>query len=115
MNSLMREAVKKNGIFIADGRDLGTAVFPDAALKFYMDATVEERARRRFKELNDNQSEISEADIKKNILLRDEKDSTRSADPLKKAEDAIYIDTSQLTFDEQVKKISSVIKKKILN
>lgn len=115
VNSLMREAVKKNGIFIADGRDLGTAVFPDAALKFYMDATVEERARRRFKELNDNQSEISEADIKKNILLRDEKDSTRSADPLKKAENAIYIDTSQLTFDEQVKKISSVIKKRILN
>lgn len=115
VNRLMRQTVKKDGIFIADGRDLGTAVFPDAVLKFYMDASVEERARRRFKELNDKQSEISEADIKKNIIQRDEKDSTRSADPLKKADDAIYIDTSKLTFDEQVNKISSVIKKRILN
>lgn len=115
VNRLMRETVEEDGIFIADGRDLGTAVFPDAALKFYMDASVEERARRRFKELNGKQSEISEADIKKNIMQRDEKDSTRSADPLKKADDAIYIDTSKLTFDEQVNKISSVIKKRILN
>jgi len=115
VNSLMRETVKKDGIFIADGRDLGTAVFPDAALKFYMDASVEERARRRFNELNHTNGNISEADIKKNIMQRDKKDSTRSADPLKKADDAVYIDTSELTFDEQVNKISSVIKKRILN
>jgi len=115
VNSLMRETVKKDGIFIADGRDLGTAVFPDAALKFYMDASVQERARRRFNELNHINGNISEADIKKNIMQRDEKDSTRSADPLKKADDAVYIDTSELTFDEQVNKISSVIKKRILN
>jgi len=115
VNELMRKTIQKNGSFIADGRDLGSAVFPDANLKFYMDASVDERSKRRFRELKNKDENISLADIKKNIMQRDEKDSSRLTDPLMKTDDAIYIDTSKLTFDEQVNKICSIIKKKNLN
>ncbi len=113
VNDLMRNCLK-NGSFIADGRDLGTAVFPDARIKFYMDASVEERAKRRFRELKDSGSDTSLEKLKQQIRNRDLKDSSRNADPLKKAEDAILIDTTNLSFDEQVEKICSVIRNKQL-
>ncbi|RNC79419.1 MAG: (d)CMP kinase [Balneola sp.] len=109
VNNLMRTAVQTD-VFIADGRDLGTAVFPEAALKFFMVADLETRAKRRLAELLSNGVEATLESIKQNILERDEIDSSRSADPLKKADDAIEIDTSSLTFDEQVSIISDKIK-----
>ena len=104
VNQLMREAVK-NGIYIAEGRDLGTAVFPDAELKFFMSADIEERVRRRYEERKPDNPELTIEEVKRNIEQRDLKDSNREADPLKKAEDAIEIDTTNLSFEQQVDQI----------
>lgn len=112
INDLMREVVKHD-IYIADGRDLGTAVFPGADLKFYMVADLETRAKRRFEEVTVSGKEVTLEEVKQNIAARDEKDSNRSSDPLKKADDAILVDTSEMTFNEQVTFISSKIKELI--
>lgn len=101
VNDLMRNAVRQD-VYIADGRDLGTAVFPDAELKFFMIADLETRARRRFEEIEQSGQPVSMDEIKLNLSQRDQQDSSREADPLAKADDAILIDTSELTFDEQV-------------
>jgi cytidylate kinase len=108
VNSLMHEAVKHD-IYIADGRDLGTAVFPDAALKFFMVADLETRAKRRFEEVKGSGKAVTLEEVKQNIAERDQKDSNRSSDPLKKADDAILVDTSEMTFEEQVTFISNKI------
>ena len=108
VNDLMHEVVKHN-VYIADGRDLGTAVFPNAALKFFMVADLETRAQRRFKEVKAQGKDVTLEEVKQNIAGRDEKDSNRDSDPLKKAEDAILVDTSEMTFDEQVAFISEKI------
>ncbi len=110
VNTLMRQEISKD-VFIADGRDLGTAVFPDAALKFFMIADLNKRAQRRMEELNAKGIEASLEEIRKNLSSRDEKDSNRKSDPLKKANDAIEIDTSELTFEEQVAVIKEQIRK----
>lgn len=112
VNELMREAVEHDH-YIAEGRDLGTAVFPDADLKFFMKADVNERARRRYDEMIAAGIETSLKEVKQNILERDYKDSKRKADPLKKAEDAITIDTTNLNFEQQVVQICSTITDKL--
>lgn len=109
INNLMREAVKHD-VYIADGRDLGTAVFPNAELKFYMVADLETRAERRYNEIKESDTEVTLEEIKQNIAQRDDKDSNRSSDPLKKADDAIEVNTSDMTFEDQVAFISNVIK-----
>lgn len=108
VNNLMQKAVI-NGIYIAEGRDLGTAVFPDAELKFFMKADLDERAKRRLKERKKNNPHLTLEMVKQNIAERDLKDSKRETDPLKKAEDAIEIDTTDLTFEQQVDKICSKV------
>lgn len=110
VNNLMREVVL-DGVYIAEGRDLGTAVFPDAELKFFMSADLEERARRRLKERKEKDPGLTLKEVKQNIVERDQKDSKRQADPLKKADDAIEIDTTNLTFEQQVDKICLEISK----
>ncbi|RMD89625.1 MAG: (d)CMP kinase [Calditrichaeota bacterium] len=87
---------------VVEGRDIGTVVFPDADLKIYMDASVEERAQRRFKELRAKGYEVTLKDIMQDITSRDARDSSRALSPLKKAEDAILIDTTHLNFEQQV-------------
>lgn len=111
VNALMHEAVQQR-IYIADGRDLGTAVFPDAAVKFFMVADIEKRAQRRFLELQEAKSGVDIQEVYENILSRDETDSQRKQDPLKQASDAIVIDTSEMEFEEQVDKVCSIIKTK---
>lgn len=110
VNGLMREAVQKKN-YIAEGRDLGTAVFPDADAKFFMVADAEERARRRHKELAEAGTDVSFKQVRKNIISRDEKDTGREVDPLEKAPDAIEIDTTSMSFEEQVQRICSIISK----
>lgn len=112
VNQLMREQVKKD-IYIADGRDLGTAVFADASMKFFMTADLNDRAERRLRELSEKGIKTSLEEVKANIAGRDKMDSSREADPLKQAEDAILINTSGLTFQEQVTQISDQVKKLI--
>jgi cytidylate kinase len=114
VNNLMRNMVL-DGQYIAEGRDLGTAVFPDAELKFYMSADLNERARRRYEERKDKDPDLTFEQVKENIEERDQKDSNRKAEPLKKADDAIEIDTTDLTFDQQVNQICSEAKQHIGN
>lgn len=109
VNNLMRNVVL-DGIYIAEGRDLGTAVFPDADVKFYMSADLKERARRRFEERKIDNPGLTFTEVKQNIVERDRRDSRRQTDPLKKAEDAIEIDTTNLTFEQQVNQICSEVK-----
>ncbi len=97
----------KNRSIIMDGRDIGTVVFPFANYKFYLDASVEIRALRRFKE---GHSDMTLEEIKNSISRRDESDKNKTFGALKIAEDAIYLDTTKLSIDEVVDKIVNLIK-----
>ncbi|MCC5940091.1 MAG: (d)CMP kinase [Balneolaceae bacterium] len=111
VNNYMRNLVVDDA-YIADGRDLGTAVFPDAELKFFMTASIKERAKRRLKEMQETDASITLKDVEENIRQRDQKDQSRASDPLKKADDAIEIDTTGKTFDEQISKMITIIENK---
>lgn len=110
VNQEMRRIVA-NHDFIADGRDLGSVVFPDASLKFFMIADLDIRAERRFKELASKGMQVSLSEIKENLAQRDFMDSTREIAPLVKPENSIEINTTILSFDEQVEYIASQIEK----
>ena len=96
---------------ILEGRDITTVVFPDACKKFFLDATPQERVKRRFLEMKEKNIDIDEIEIKKDIDQRDRVDSTREYAPLKKAPDAFYIDTTHMTIDEVVETVIQEIKK----
>lgn len=95
-----------------DGRDIGTVVFPDAELKIFMTASPEIRAKRRFDELKQKGVEVDFAEILKNVEGRDQIDSTREVSPLKKAEDALILDNSNLTREQQLKWTLEKVKEK---
>lgn len=98
---------------IMDGRDIGTVVLKNADLKFFLTASAEERAKRRCKELIDKGINVLYEDVLNDIIRRDDIDSNRKTDPLKKAEDAILVDCSYLSIDEVVNLLSSYIDKVI--
>lgn len=108
---LQREMAKGKNI-IMEGRDIGTVVFPKANVKIYLDASPEERARRRVKQNQEKGMESSYEEVLKNIMERDKRDLSREIAPLKQAEDAIYIDSSDMTIDEVVDKIIKIIQEK---
>ena len=93
---------------VADGRDMGTTVFPAARAKIYLTASAEERAQRRYKQLKDKGISANLAALLQDINERDTRDSQRSASPLKPAEDAVIIDTSDLSIDQVVEKVLAV-------
>jgi len=97
---LQQEMGKGRGV-VMDGRDIGTVVFPDAEVKFYMTARPEVRAKRRYQELKGRGVEVDYASVLENIERRDEDDTKRAADPLIKAPDAYEIDNSELSSSEQ--------------
>jgi cytidylate kinase len=88
---------------VADGRDMGTVVFPDAGVKVYVTATPEERARRRHKQLIEKGNSVNIESILRDILERDARDTGRAAAPLKPAADAVILDTTQMTIDAAVR------------
>ncbi|MBI4706560.1 MAG: (d)CMP kinase [Candidatus Omnitrophica bacterium] len=100
----------KRGNSILDGRDIGTVVFPDADKKFYLDAHLGERANRRHKELHGLGQKVTLCSVEADLHNRDTIDSTREVAPLKKADDAIYIDTTNLTIEQVVQKVLSYLK-----
>jgi len=114
----LQRMLAKNQSIIMDGRDIGTVVFPDADFKFFLTASLNERAKRRFLEMK-NKSATGQTDnislerIKEDLKWRDRTDSNRKISPLKKAEDAILIDTTNLTIEEQVKEILNILKNEI--
>ena len=98
---------------ILDGRDIGTHICPKADLKFFITADIETRARRRWKELNKENSIENFETVKADLAERDARDSTRDIPPLIKAEDALLIDTSELTIDASVKLFVDIVNKKM--
>jgi cytidylate kinase len=103
---------KGKGI-VMDGRDIGTVVFPDAELKIFMTASVETRAKRRFKELLECEHNLSYDKVLENVITRDRIDSTREDSPLVIADNAIEIDNSDLNIEEQVETILKLVNKSI--
>ena len=96
---------------IMDGRDIGTHVFPDAEVKIFLTAKPEVRAERRHKELLEKGADSSYEEVLKSVLERDRNDTTRAVSPLRAAEDAIILDTSDLTFEQSVKAVLDIINK----
>ena len=107
---LQRELAAANNV-IMDGRDIGTCVLPDAELKIYLTASASERAKRRYLEQKERGVESDLAQIERDIIARDEQDMNCEIAPLKQAEDAIYLDTSDMTIEEVVTKIVSLVQK----
>ncbi|WBW95100.1 (d)CMP kinase [Oceanirhabdus sp. W0125-5] len=106
----MQDMAKKFDV-IMDGRDIGTVVLKDAEFKFFLSASAEERANRRFNEYKNNGVEVDYNELLEDIKRRDHIDSTRETDPLAKADDAIEIDSTKLTIDEVVEKIMNYVNK----
>lgn len=104
LTDLQRKMAAKGSV-IMDGRDIGTEVLPNADLKIFLTASIEERAKRRFDELKAKGQAVELAEIEKEIAARDKQDSERKIAPLKKADDAILLDTTNLTIEEVVDKI----------
>ncbi|MEN8199275.1 MAG: (d)CMP kinase, partial [Thermodesulfobacteriota bacterium] len=95
----MQQEIGREGNIVAEGRDTGTVVFPRAAWKFYLDAAPEERMRRRAKQLREQGEEVDEKKLLQMIIKRDHDDQTRTIAPLRKAEDAVSVDTGVLSID----------------
>jgi cytidylate kinase len=98
---------------VMEGRDIGTVVLPDAKYKFYVDASFDERIERRYAELRAKGQTITRAEVREDIKQRDHADKTRKAGPLKKAEDAVFIDTTDLSIAQVVDKMIEHVKNKI--
>ncbi|RLQ92580.1 (d)CMP kinase [Planomicrobium sp. Y74] len=98
---------------VMDGRDIGTQVLPNAELKVFMSATVEERARRRYEENNKRGIDTPLDDLQKEIAARDKMDSEREVSPLRQAQDALYLDTTKLTIDEAASEILKLAEERL--
>lgn len=111
MVEIQRKLGEKGGI-VMDGRDIGTVVFPQADIKIFLTASPEIRAHRRFKELREKGIDISFNEVLENILERDRIDSTRSVSPLKKAPDALLLDNSNMTVEQQMEWFERVLQER---
>ena len=98
----MQQAIGASGNIVAEGRDTGTVVFPQAAWKFFLDATPEERAKRRIRQLRAHGNEVDEAALLENLIARDQADRNRSIAPLRPADDARLVDTTHVGIAELV-------------
>lgn len=107
----LQRKIAESKAVIMDGRDIGTYVLPDAELKIYLTASVEERARRRFTEMREKGMECDLKRVEEDIAKRDENDSNRAFAPLRRAEDAILIDSSAMSYDEVCREVYRLIEK----
>lgn len=110
MVELQRQIARENSV-VMDGRDIGSYVLPDAEYKFFLTATVEERAKRRYEELKEKGIAIDMEAVKKDIEYRDKNDSSRSFAPLCKAKDAVEIDTTELSIEQVAEKILKYVER----
>lgn len=108
--ALQKEMGKARGV-VMDGRDIGTVVFPNAELKIFMTADPRVRAERRYKELQAKGEEVSLAEIEQNVRERDRQDETRAVSPLRRAEDAVVLDNSHMSVEEQMDWVDGLLKK----
>jgi cytidylate kinase len=109
----MQRAMGSKGGVVMEGRDIGTVVFPDAEVKIYLDASAAERARRRFDELGSQGERVTLAETLEEIEVRDHRDKGRSVAPLRKAEDAVVIDSTNIDVDGVVERIMQEIKNRL--
>ena len=109
---MQRGMAEKHSV-VMDGRDIGTVVLPQADVKIFLTASAEKRAHRRYLELQQRGSEASYAEVLRDIEYRDQQDSTRAAAPLKPAADAVFIDSSALTFEESVEAAAKLVRGKL--
>lgn len=112
MVELQREMGSKGGV-VAEGRDIGTVVFPNAEVKIYLDASSQERARRRFEELRSRGDRVDMAETREEMEERDRRDRERDVAPLRPADDAVVIDSTAVDVDSVVERIMEEIKRKI--
>jgi len=108
----LQRGLGASGGVVMDGRDIGTVVFPGAEVKFYLDASAEERGRRRWQELKEKGMDVDQAVITAEIRARDLQDSSREIAPLKRASDACYVDSSAMTIAEVVSSMLSMCTEK---
>jgi cytidylate kinase len=109
----LQRAAGGKGHIVAEGRDIGTVIFPGAEIKIYLDASLDERARRRYEELHGGEPQVSLEATVREIKERDQRDSGRDLAPLCKAEDAVAIDTSTLTADAVVERVMDLIRSRL--
>ena len=109
---LQRQLAAREDVLM-DGRDIGTAILPEADLKIFLTASVAERARRRFLEMKEKGEECSEEEIRREIEERDYRDMHREISPLVQAEDAVLLDTSDMTLEQVVERITALAKEKM--
>ena len=109
---LQRNLAAENNV-VMDGRDIGTTILPDADVKIYLTASARTRARRRFLELSDKGITCDMEEIKKDIIERDQRDMLREISPLRQAEDAVLVDSSEMTIDEVVETILHIYREKV--
>ncbi|MDD6247178.1 MAG: (d)CMP kinase, partial [Firmicutes bacterium] len=109
---MQRDMARRHSV-IMDGRDIGTVVLPEAEVKIFLTAAAEERARRRCLELEQRGTPQPYDQVLAEIRQRDENDMNRAAAPLKAAEDAVVVDTTELTFDESLQALERVIKERL--
>ena len=113
LRSLQQKLGERGGV-VMDGRDIGTAVFPNAELKIFMTASPDVRAQRRFDELKAKGKEVSLEEVRNNLVSRDREDTTRKENPLIQAEDAIVLDNSNLTPNQQMELALGWVKQKLV-
>jgi len=109
---VQRQLGGKGGV-VVEGRDIGTVVFPSADLKFYLDATLQVRGSRRYRELKAMGHAVDEGNVLEEVKVRDEKDSRREIAPLKKAEDAVVLDSTGMTLNEVVDRMMAEVQKRV--
>ena len=110
-----QRSLAENNNCLMDGRDIGTVVLPDADVKIFLTASPETRAQRRFDELKEKGLDVTYQKVLEDMKERDKNDSTRACAPLKQADDAVFVDTSSLTFEESVSLIKQIISDKVGN
>ena len=109
----MQRALGQDKAIVMDGRDIGTTVFPDAELKIFVNASAEMRARRRFIEMSDKGEPVNYEEVLANVVRRDHIDETREESPLRRADDAIDLDNSNMTIDDQKRWLESQFRRVI--
>lgn len=110
--AVLERKMGENADIIMEGRDIGTVIFPNADVKIYLDCEIEERARRRYKQNLENGIECNFEEVLESIKQRHKLETERELDPLKMADDAILVDSTNLTIEEVVEKIENIIKDK---
>ncbi len=109
---LQRTLAEKNNV-VMDGRDIGTTILPNAQVKIYLTASADTRAKRRYDEMTEKGVDVSYEEIRQDIIERDERDMNREVSPLRQAEDAVYLDSSEMNIEEVKENILKIVRERI--